>query len=146
MHIFNNYIKSKLKIGFAIVLSFILVKLVANEIFVSGSPLVRQNLGAYLTSRISSIFSSNNNNKQPVLANYYDQTVKELSNIPFTQVSKGVYAKSNGNKSITVTYVDQVPTTTYTFVIRGKTYKIYVPVDSKLTKDQVKQAVEQWQQ
>lgn len=134
--------KHKIKIALVMIVALIIARLASNEVFISGSPQIRHNLGQYLAFRITSLFPSKSQTDQKALADYYNQTVKELEKVPLTQMAKGVYAKTNGTKSIRYFYLDQIPMKEYTFEINGKEYKVHVPVESNITEEQVKQNLE----
>ena len=131
-----------IKLFLVIIGALIFTEVVAYEVFIADSPKIKHNLGAYLIAKINLIFSPKSQYDQSALASNYDETIKKLEKVPFTQVAKGVYAKSNGFKSITITYLDQVPMKIYTFNVNGKEYKVHVPVESSITEDQVRQNLE----
>lgn len=123
--------KLYLKIIGVIVISFIVVKLGSNEIFIANTPKIRPDIFARVNVLISNnigfiaqLFNKNNKN----LAEVEKRRVEEyLKDIPLKIAAKGIYAKSRGNMSYTLIKENEVEWIVYTFNIKGKEIKIKVP-------------------
>ncbi len=115
-----------IKIITGIFLSYLISVFLLKEIFIADSPRIRQDVGSYLAKRITGFFSSRYNFVASLFYTNKDPK-KELENIPFQNIAKGIYAKSKGNMSYTYVKLNEVEWVEYRFYIKGKEIKIHVP-------------------
>ncbi len=102
----------RIKIGIALITSFIVSSIISNELFIAQTPHLRSNLGKYFAGKIIGF------------------TDNLISLIPFhsqVRTASGIYTKSDSNQDFTIVREKEVEWQEYTFVIKGKTVKVKVP-------------------
>lgn len=122
----------------AIILAVIVTKLITNNVFIADTPQIKPNLDKVIAINLDSLINDNIIARaikgKPAIAEKvekHNQLLQQFSNIPFQQVSKGVYAK-NDDKTVVIEYrFGEADWLEYTFTINGKEIKIRVPKDEK---------------
>lgn len=121
-----------IKILSAIFISIIAVNLLSSQIFLANSPRLRPNLGNYLIVKLKNLTIGPNS----FLANLFTDkskivkqkptanTEKQVANIPYNQIAKGVYAKEQGNITYKLYKDNEVDWLEYRFVYKNKEYVI----------------------
>lgn len=126
------------KILIVLVLGLVAVRILVPEIFLANTPRIKPNLDKYIAFRVNNLLERGNNfiarifnRKSEPSQEQLVQTVQtaedSLKNIPFKQMTKGVYAKSNNNISYTIVRDNEIDWVEYSFDIKGKQVKIKVP-------------------
>jgi len=132
-----------------LLLAYFVSIIVGDTVFMNKTPVMRPNLMQYIAIKTQSQFNTLiaglgiNNGKQSPASDVksYAQVEKSMDSIPFSQLTKGVYAKDNGVNSITVIKSGELETVEYSYVINGKIVKIRVPKNFPLSEQQIKEAV-----
>jgi hypothetical protein len=118
--------KLYVKILLALVLSFGLVKVVSQQVFIADTPKIQPNLAQNWTSNIKSFAYKKSDNSVAV-----GQTTKPvneaLATAPTKELIKGVYAREDKNVKQIIIRDNEIVYTEYTFTINGKEIKIKVP-------------------
>ncbi len=117
-----------IKIIGILLLSFIAVTLFSKEIFLADSPKMRSNLFPYLVSRFRDrVYSSRSTIAHALNTLNPYSAENQLKKVPYSLVSKGVYAKSKENVSYTLFKINEVEWIRYSYIIKGKTVTIEIP-------------------
>lgn len=131
MIFFKKYFKLILIIFFSYFLSYFF----GNKIFVGNTPKIKENLIAELnleiknffikqSDKILSFFSTKKNDNSSVKIEEF------LKDVPFKEISKGVYSKSKDNYSILEIKINEIEFVEYSFNVEGKEIKIKIPKDT----------------
>jgi hypothetical protein len=116
------------KIVLVLVFSFLISKLLLNEIFIIQTPKIRPNLGYYLIAKVSNVLKVGT---KTLISFFIKEKTPEtddmLKDVPLRPIVKGVYGKSRGNYSYTLIKTNEIEWVEYTFNIHGKTMKLKVP-------------------
>lgn len=116
------------KILGALILTYFFSQFLSKEVFLGYSPRIRPFLGRYLIARAKEIYFT----KFSFFANlFYQKPADKLEHIPFKEVAKGIYAKSEGNVTHTLIKENEVEWVEYNYIIKGKKIKIKVPKGQK---------------
>lgn len=126
------------KILIVLVLGLGVVKILVPEIFLANTPRIKPNIDKYIVFRVNKslengssfiarIFNWKSEPSQEQLAQTVQTAEELLKDIPFKQMTKGVYAKSNNNISYTMVRDNEIDWVEYSFDIKGKQVKIKVP-------------------
>lgn len=92
--------------------------LLIQDVFIAGSPQIRQGLGNYLALKYN-----------PMSIIQGGPSVEDqLQDLPMQEIAKGVYAKDDGVNDYTLVKLDEVDLKEYRITIRGKEVVIRVPV------------------
>jgi len=143
-------LKQYLKIFAVLVLAFFIASAFNSEVFIRNTPVLRSNIIGNIALKINSTRSSFTRSLALLLkpqVRQANQLAKEqgkkaieaLATLPFKQVSKGTYAKTNGTATITLVKLGEIEVMEYTFVINGETVKIHVPKDANITEAQLRE-------
>jgi len=142
-------IKDYGKIITILLLSLFLAQLFNTEFFIGNSPLIRPNLDQYIATRITNtknsvsksialLINSKVGEAQQIANAGADKAFKELESVPFSEVAKGTYAKSNATATITEVTLGEIEADEYTFELKGQTVKIRVPKSANISEEQLK--------
>ena len=135
---YNNYISS-LKVCFILLLSYGVTWIVSYSFFPNNNPLINTKNVSYLAKIVQQ--------PQQFLALFSGKTEQKIVPFPtdlssFNSVSKGIYAKEEGGKKITVVKLGEVDMVKYSFIINGKPINVHVPVGSISKEELEKQMIE----
>ncbi len=120
-----------IKIFSAILLGIFFVNVLNKEIFIAGTPRIRQDVGVRFIASLKQLTSIPSEFIARLRNNKSTPTSQNLANVPYHMVSKGVYAKETGVTSVKLYKENEVQWLVYTFQFKGKTYKIrYAAGDS----------------
>jgi len=123
------------KFFLAILISIAISNFLIKEVFIANSPIIRPNLGKYLSNKFlpKDLFdkiNKNNNNVEDIKNNNINENLvfSKIDKKNFVPLSKGVYANNfEKNARYVVISNDQVDWVEYTFEIEGKKVKIKIP-------------------
>lgn len=129
--------KSRIKLLAALAVAFILATQATSLVFPDNTPTVRPHLGNYIAFRLkmmsSTLASLFNRVDKTTIATYQDELKKKqdkLSNVAFTQLSQGVYAKDEGKThSLVEVKLGEMTFVEHTFTVNGKKIVIRIPKD-----------------
>ncbi len=120
-----------LKIFSGIFIAMVLINILNKEIFIAGTPRIRQDVGVRFIASLKQLTSIPSEFIARLRNNKSTPTSQNLANVPYHIVSKGVYAKESGVTSVKLYKENEVQWLVYTFQFKGKTYKIrYAAGDS----------------
>lgn len=133
----------------ALAFAYFVSGLASSTVFMYGTPTIRPNLSQYVAQRIKGQMSRitaslgllKKKSGPSSVAIDYALLEKKMEKLPFSQLSKGVYAKDDGTNSITVIKTGELDTVEYSFVQKGadgkdETIKIRVPKDFPYSEQQ----------
>jgi hypothetical protein len=141
--------RTTIKTVTALAVAFVLTTQISLIVFPSNTPAIRPQLGTYLTLRLQSMWSDGssyiaslfNKNDAAMIAAYQEKLQKkqdQLAGVAFKQLSKGVYAKDEGNThSLVEIRLNEIEFIEHTFTVNGKQIVINVPKDQELPSQQV---------
>ncbi|MCA9371864.1 hypothetical protein KC726_03115 [Candidatus Woesebacteria bacterium] len=102
---------------------------VNTTVFLANSPHIRTNAGtnflAHLDPRNWGAYFEDQQKQNEI--------DKRFAELPLTQVSRGVYAKSYANKAQTVVKVAEMEWISQTVLVDGKEYTVYIPSDAAVS-------------
>lgn len=135
--------KERIKLVLLLFIAYGITTTVSPVVFVSNTPVFRPHLNEYIAYRFESAWSDTKTSlasifgkdENTMIANYQkkiEDKRDKLINIPFKELSQGVYAKDEGNThSLVEVNLDEIVFIEHTFVIKGKTITIRIPKDQE---------------
>jgi len=137
----NKQILGYLKIGGALVLSFVLAWIMGDVFFLGNTPTLRarpdQYIARQMQTRINSAMTAFNptlkqkqeEGSRAVIASLdeFKTLVEKAKTVPLQQVSKGTYAQIVEGKTITTVNMGELTYKQYTYTVGGKVITIRVP-------------------
>lgn len=135
---------NKIKILLIMMIAFFIIATLSPHVFLSNTPTIRPGLGTYIALKLQSAWTNSTSfiakifNRQPTYtaAQYQEELTKtkeRLAGVPFKQLSKGVYAKDEGNThSLVEIRLDEMEFIEHTFIVNGKKIVIRVPKDQQV--------------
>lgn len=141
-------INLRIKILLIVLVSYFTSILLIKNVFLANSPRIRPDLSIYLASKIKNTFNrvsdsfaslirfpqisslnnlTNQGNSTSNLPMDTKPVVERLKNQPYTVLTKGVYAQTEGGNTLIEIDTSQIDFIEYTFIIDGKQVKIKIP-------------------
>jgi hypothetical protein len=108
----------------SMIVSFFLSSFLNRTVFIANTPRIRPGLNKYLAQ---AFFKKENKSLSYNPREQVDELYRRTENVPFNNVAKGTYVKSDYAVIITLYRLNEVDWAEYTYEINNKIYKFRVP-------------------
>ena len=120
-----------IKIAIAIFLSFIIVRIGSQAVFIANTPYIRPDLNQYAAFNFSRFIGGGAALYTLIFDRNKLNIKDELKDVPLNTLAKGVYAKDKKNISYILIKDNEVEWIEYKFQLKGKEMIIKVPKGDK---------------
>ncbi|PIY71531.1 hypothetical protein COY87_05690 [Candidatus Roizmanbacteria bacterium CG_4_10_14_0_8_um_filter_33_9] len=121
-----------IKIIGVLILSLLVTMIIRSVFYIEDDPQSlrshpEQYIAQYIGEKIPGGKKGENSQMYASAAQNFNNTLEAVKNAPLNQIAKGTYAQINGDATVVVVKLDEIPYKEYTFNVNGKEIKIRVP-------------------